>query len=164
MRSKGKGNQVMICRRVGMLAAVLVELVFCFTARASKIDTTDKHWTWMKGSDICDQPGFYGTQGITGITNTPGARHRSISWTDASGNLWLFGGRICDDPGDWGNINDLWRYDQASGSWTWIKGSQTVGQPGVYGVLGVADPVNSPGARHGAVSWTAPSGELWLFG
>ena len=49
-------------------------------------------------------------------------------------------------------------------TWTWVSGTNTVDQAGVYGTQGTADPSNVPGARQFAVSWTDKSGNLWLFG
>ena len=48
--------------------------------------------------------------------------------------------------------------------WTWMSGSNTPNQPGVYGTQGVASEANTPGGRTGAASWTDSSGNLWLFG
>jgi N-acetylneuraminic acid mutarotase len=48
--------------------------------------------------------------------------------------------------------------------WTWVSGSNTINQIGIYGLQGTADPSNVPGARCAAVSWTDPQGKLWLFG
>jgi Kelch motif len=49
-------------------------------------------------------------------------------------------------------------------AWTWAGGTNSVGAPGVYGTLGIAAAANVPSARYAAVSWTDPSGNLWLFG
>ena len=50
-------------------------------------------------------------------------------------------------------------------TWTWIAGSDTTNQPGVYGEKGNASHVNIPGAREGAVGWVdSLRQELWLFG
>jgi N-acetylneuraminic acid mutarotase len=38
------------------------------------------------------------------------------------------------------------------------------GQPGVYGTLGTPASTNLPGGRDAGVSWTDPSGNIWLFG
>ena len=46
--------------------------------------------------------------------------------------------------------------------WTWVSGSNTVDQYGIY-----TDPTpgnNVPGARALSVSWIDKSGNLWLFG
>jgi N-acetylneuraminic acid mutarotase len=48
--------------------------------------------------------------------------------------------------------------------WTWMAGSSTFGQSGVYGTLGTPAAGNIPGARQSAVSWTDSSGNFWLFG
>jgi N-acetylneuraminic acid mutarotase len=49
-----------------------------------------------------------------------------------------------------------------------MGGSDTIGanggQPGVYGVEGVADAANTPGARFSSSTWVDGSGNLWLFG
>ena len=117
-------------------------------------------WTWMSGSDLGNQPGSYGVQGVPDSANTPGERYETVAWTDLSGNLWLFGGNSSIN----GPMNDLWRYQPTNGMWTWVGGSSTAYQRGVYGVLGTPAPGNVPGARWGAVSWIDGSGNLWLFG
>jgi N-acetylneuraminic acid mutarotase len=48
--------------------------------------------------------------------------------------------------------------------WTWMSGSSTSAQSGVYGTSGTPTAGNVPGARKGASSWTDNSGNLWLFG
>jgi len=52
----------------------------------------------------------------------------------------------------------------AVGEWTWMKGSNTINQAGVYGTKGVPDADNIPGARYSSISWTGSDGSLWLFG
>ena len=49
-------------------------------------------------------------------------------------------------------------------SWTWISGSSSVAQSGVYGTQGTASPSNVPGARYYSVSWIDAADNLWLFG
>jgi N-acetylneuraminic acid mutarotase len=122
-------------------------------------------WTWMSGSNTVNQPGVYGTKGVTAPINVPGARDTALSWTDSSGNLWLFGGDGYDVIGGFGYLNDLWKYTPSSGDWTWISGSNSsADQPGVYGTKGVPAPGNVPGGHASAVSWMDSSGNLWLFG
>jgi N-acetylneuraminic acid mutarotase len=48
--------------------------------------------------------------------------------------------------------------------WTWMGGSSTVGNGGVYGTLGTPAVGNIPGSRSGAETWTDSNGNLWLMG
>ena len=119
-------------------------------------------WTWMGGSNVGNQAGIYGTLGVPSTNNLPGGRYKAVTWTDPSGSVWLLGGTGCDSAGSVGSLNDLWKYSQ--GQWTWMSGSNTVGQHGNYGTLGVPSSGNVPGARIEAVGWTDSAGNLWLFG
>ena len=138
-------------------------------------------WTWTGGSSTVGLtgglPGIYGTLGTPAPANLPGGREQATTWTDASGKVWLFGGNGTDAAGTVGQLNDLWKFDPASGAngeWTWMSGSSIAslgataadgnGRPGVYGVLGTASPTNVPGGREQMVSWKDASGNLWLFG
>jgi hypothetical protein len=46
----------------------------------------------------------------------------------------------------------------APGEWTWVGGSVTALQAGVYGTLGIPAAANIPGTRLGASSWTGGYG------
>lgn len=117
------------------------------------------NWTWISGSNFADQSGIYGIKGIADSANVPGGRFAATSWTDSEDGLWLFGGW-----GLTGTFNDLWKRDGSSSNWTWISGSDTAGQSGIYGNRGIADANNTPGARQRAVSWVDTKGNFWLFG
>lgn len=126
-------------------------------------------WTWMSGSNIAFDSsatghgsGVYGVKGTAAPENVPGPRVSAMSWADAAGNLFLFGGEGDDVNGNTGILNDLWKY--SNGEWTWISGSNTVNQLGVYGDKGVAAAGNVPGARTSGATWVDMSGNLWLFG
>ncbi|MBI3136303.1 MAG: T9SS type A sorting domain-containing protein [Bacteroidetes bacterium] len=119
---------------------------------------------WVNGSDTTDQEGTYGVQGIASGTNIPGARENSMSWTDSDNNLWLFGGHGYTTTGAQGYLSDLWKFDPVTAQWTWISGSTTLNEHGVYGSLGVAGAGNYPGARQNACTWVDGTGNLWLFG
>jgi len=129
-----------------------------------KFDPTTLEWTWVSGNDIGKQAGTYGTKGTADPSNVPGARYSAVSWLDSSGKLWLFGGWGYDSGNIDGELNDLWEYDPATLEWTWVSGTSSIDQTGIYGTLGTADPSNVPGGRHDAVSWIDPQGKLWLFG
>lgn len=118
-------------------------------------------WTWVSGSNSGGSQGSYGTKGVPTSSNEPGARLSAASWSDPQGNLWLFGGSGI-TPSGAGYLNDLWKWDGTN--WTWMGGSDTPEQPGVYGTQGVAAPDNVPGPRVQAASWSDGSGVAWLFG
>jgi len=120
-------------------------------------------WTWMSGSNIVNQPGVYGSKGTANTANTPGSRDsHPIMWVDGNNDLWMFGGIAFDKDGNVDVINDLWRWNGSE--WTWVSGSSTISQAGVYGIKGTADAANVPGAREAAVGWHEDNGDLWLFG
>jgi gliding motility-associated-like protein len=125
-----------------------------------KYDPLTNMWTWMSGNNTVNQPGIYGTKCVPSAANIPGGRGETRScWKDDCDNLWLLGGRDL----NFSMYNDLWRYEIATGQWTWVSGDNTPNQSGVYGTITIPSPANKPGCRMGAVSWTNASG-LWLFG
>lgn len=129
-----------------------------------KYDPATGQWTWVGGSNSKNVSGTYGTKGTGAPGNMPGARRFAVAWQGPKGNLWLFGGSGYDSTGTKGDLNDLWKYDPATGKWTWVSGSNAVGGLPVYGQQGVAASGNVPGALQGAVGWVGPNGSLWLFG
>jgi hypothetical protein len=113
-------------------------------------------WLWQGGST---------TQGASGVysgTAFPGARYWSSGFQDATGNLFMFGGYGVDSAGTTDFLNDLWEFNGTQ--WTFLSGSTTVDQKGVYGTLGTGAPGNHPGARLGHATWVDSSGVFWLFG
>jgi len=136
-----------------------------------KYDVAADMWTWMAGTNLTDlfgvegtTHGVYGTKGVPASANTPGARYKACSWTDASGNLWLFGGLGFPESGASETLSDLWKFDISTGLWTWVSGPKAPNQYGNYGTKGVAHSDNTPGARDASQAWTDSSGTLWLFG
>jgi hypothetical protein len=138
--------------------------LWLFAGRSSNNDFNDlwkfnpatNQWAWISGDSTKGVAGIYGIQGIEDSANQPGARSFSTSWIDLNGNFWLFGGA--------GYSNDLWKYNPVTNLWTWVKGDSTKNVGGTYGIQGVANEANTPGARYGSVSWTDASGNLWLYG
>lgn len=131
-----------------------------------RYNIANNEWTWMKGTNLEDEHGIYGTKGVSAPANNPGGRTSSVGWTDASGNFWLFGGDGWDaaTPGATGELNDLWQYNQTTNEWTWIRGNNTSNQNGTYGVAGTSNPANDPGGRSGSIAWKDAAGTFWLFG
>ncbi len=131
-----------------------------------KYDPVSGAWTWLNGPTVINSGGLYGTMGVPSSTNSPGARYSNTSWSDASGNLWLFGGEGWPEntSSGYGELNDLFRYNIATNAWTWMQGSNTTSQNGVYGTQGVSAPTNIPGARMYNTWWKTPDGRFWLYG
>jgi N-acetylneuraminic acid mutarotase len=141
-----------------------------------EFNPSTKDWTWMAGgsaatcwaSELCPQTGVYGALGVAAKGNLPGNRSGASSWKDGAGNLWLFGSLIWHSNGSGGYVynylNDLWEFKPSTNEWTWMGGSGTPNQPGVYGASGAPAEDNIPGSRYFATSWTDLSGNLWLFG
>ncbi|HWE84765.1 MAG TPA: chitobiase/beta-hexosaminidase C-terminal domain-containing protein [Terracidiphilus sp.] len=129
-----------------------------------KFNPSTNEWTWMGGSSTSNQPGVYGTLGTPAPGNIPGSRYRAATWIDGSGNFWLFGGSGFDSVGNEGYLSDLWKFNPSTNEWTWISGSSTANQPGVYGTLETPAAGNVPGARNKASTWIDGSGNLWLLG
>jgi N-acetylneuraminic acid mutarotase len=129
-----------------------------------KFDPGTRQWTWLSGSDALDQAGRYGTKGLPDPSNVPGAREQPALWIDAAGKLWLFGGDGNDAVNHQALQNDLWQFDPVSLEWAWVGGSDQLGQLGVYGTKGVADPLNIPGARYAGEYKADAQGRFWLFG
>lgn len=127
-----------------------------------KYNPTTNQWAWIKGDDIINQLGSFGTKGISAASNKPSCRVNALSWVDASGNFWLFGGFGFDTLSTLGYLNDLWRYNVTTNEWTWMSGSAICYDPAVYGTLGVSSPSNVPGSRYGAVGY-ADATHLWLM-
>ena len=128
-----------------------------------KYNISTNQWTWVNGSSTGNQSGTYGTITVASAANVPGGRNNSMSWADGSGNLWLFGGTGYDNAGGvLVNLNDLWKYEIATGNWTWMNGANTAYQVGVYGTRNVFAPGNSPGARQSGITWIDGTGNMWL--
>lgn len=141
-------------------------------------------WTLVSGTTLANQNGTY--PNATGGTGTPGGRQNGVLWADSSGNVWLFGGWGLDSVGTTATglgpqnaqigavLNDLWEYSSTTHQWTWVSGSNTADQNGVYGTLADsnltlnASATNMPGSRWGAVGWVDPDSSagtnLFLFG
>jgi len=149
---------------LNLLFLLCVLHFFALPALSQNLKLVTPEWTWMGGSDMIAPAAIYGTQGTGSTANIPGARYRSISCADTSGNLWLFGGFGQDKNGSNGRLNDLWRYSPFTGEWAWMAGSDVAYQPGIYGSQDTSNSANIPGARSSSISWTDTLGNLWLFG
>ena len=128
-----------------------------------KFDSASHQWSWVKGSNVIDQFGIYGTMGVSHSLNTPGSRVQSVSWRDKDDNLWLFGGFGNASSATLEKLNDLWKYNIITNCWTWMKGDMIGNVPSVYGIRNTISYFNKPGARFWSCAWTDSSNNLWLF-
>jgi N-acetylneuraminic acid mutarotase len=128
-----------------------------------KYNISTKEWTWMHGQNIIDQTAIYGVKGAANTNNRPGARQEAASLVDADGNLWLMGGDGFATSSTAGCLNDLWKYEIATNSWTWVSGNNTTGAYGIYGTQGVTNSYNMPGARYSSILCLY-NNEIWLMG
>jgi len=108
---------------------------------------------------MTDQVGSYNTS----VADFPGGRSSACSWTDASKNLWLFGGMGFGSSNSTGLLQDLWKFDVQTRTWTLQAGSDNLDQQGTYGTISVANPSNIPGSRMSS-QCVSIGDTLWLFG
>ena len=128
-------------------------------------DISTGNWTWVSGDNVPNANGVHGILGLAAPANVPGARERSCSaWTDSLNNLWLFGGDGYDDAGNEGALNDLWEYNIVANAWTWVNGSASTGAQRNYGIKGVSNAANDPGARWTYTKWKDLNGNFWIMG
>ena len=73
------------------------------------------NWTWLKGSNLIDITGVYGSQGTPSMNNIPGGRDVSSSCA-IDNKLYLIGGGGYDNFGNAGDLNDVWVYEPVCSS------------------------------------------------
>ncbi|ASS49294.1 MAG: hypothetical protein CHH17_11245 [Candidatus Fluviicola riflensis] len=114
-----------------------------------------EQWMHVHGSLTVGQPAVYGTQGVAAPVNHPeSATFGHPSWGDLAGNLWIYGPN---------GLNDLWKFDIATGMWTWMKGTASL-SPASFGTQGVPAATNNPGTCNETdCHWTDSNGNLWLY-
>jgi hypothetical protein len=116
---------------------LFLSLILVYISMSRSIHAQQGEWTWLKGSMGANDPGIYGTQGIPDPNNTPAAVFKAAEWTDKDGNFWLFGGT---NP-NYESMGALWKFDPLIEQWTWVRGSSSCCQAGVYGTQGIPSPV-----------------------
>jgi len=164
------------CTRYGAMSWSYSDCLYLFGGWASayapligmlndlwRYNLTTGLWTWISGSNSPYDNGTYGIQGIPSSSNIPSSRENGASWNHNE-MLYLFGGYgNGSTSGEYGRLNDLWTYNITSNEWTWISGSSSINQSGVYGTIGDYNPNNIPSSRTDPVSWIINE-SLYLFG
>lgn len=130
-----------------------------------KFDPTNLNWTWISGTQTINAEGSFDAAGQPVPGSVPDARFGGASWTDKNGIFWLFGG-FGSSRGINVHLNDLWKFDPAATTWTFVSGGPLTAGGNYNPQVGVTVPGggNIPGARREAVIWTDTNGNLWLFG
>lgn len=113
-------------------------------------------WSWIKGSSALGAPTVSGLLGVTNPSNVPSGRAGSMTWITGNQEVWMFGGQTRS-----GLVNDLWRFDLTSKSWTLLKSPTAAG---AYGTLLVGEAPNTPGGRRGSAAYIDIDGDLCLLG
>lgn len=135
-----------------------------FYADIWKYNVASNQWTWIKGPNVPNTSGVYGITAVPSSNNNPGSRYKSTASLISNKYLMLFGGYGLAQTGPLYYLNDLWRFDLVTYDWTFIKGGTLSGQNGIYGLQGVSNAINCPGAREYHSSWDDHNGNFWLFG
>jgi N-acetylneuraminic acid mutarotase len=126
-----------------------------------RYDISINQWAWMKGSNGGDQHSVYGIKGIPDSANHPSGRWCYAKWKESNGNFWLFGGSDSS-----GGKNDLWRYNPNTNMWTWMSGTNLVGDSGRSGTQCIGDTMNAPSALRfeNRACWTRPCDNFVFWG
>ncbi len=124
--------------------------------------TSTNEWTWIYGNALPNTPINFGQKGIPDTNNNPGGRCSYSSFKDNLGNLYFFG--------SWNNfvnlslLNDIWKYNTITNTWTWVSGDIIINGTGNYGSICNADINIAPRSRlENRSSWSDSCG-LWIFG
>jgi gliding motility-associated-like protein len=129
-----------------------------------KYNSQSNQWAWISGSKDSDHAPVFKGKGIPDKDGNPGARMMAAGWVDASGNLWLFGGSGYGRQTGTSFVNNLWKYDVATGTWTFVKGEAEVLSKAEYGNKGELSNANNPAGTANYASWKDQQGNFWLFG
>ncbi len=58
-------------------------------------------------------------------------------------------------------MNDLWSFEIASGNWTWLSGTNSFANKGIF--PGTVGGVGIPAARFSSAAWIGFNGDLFIF-
>lgn len=120
-------------------------------------------WTWVKGPNTINIAGTYGTIGVQDINNAPSGRMVYASWKASNDDLWMFGGTEYNSTGYF--RNDMWRYNIAANSWTWMSGTNNPNDLGTAGAQCQSSTTYAPSARaENRACWTKGCDNFMNFG
>ncbi|MBK7692554.1 MAG: T9SS type A sorting domain-containing protein [Bacteroidetes bacterium] len=132
-----------------------------------KYNLQSNNWTWISGSNLLNDTGFYSIKCNPNNVDFPHARieNSTIQFGESKSHLlWSFGGFQKMDTAN--AFNDLWIYNMNNKNWTWVSGyNHTVlNSVGNYGVKGIPSPSNVIPSRGGACIWKDQDNNLYVMG
>lgn len=98
-----------------------------------KYSTSNNMWTWIAGNQTQTNTPNYGVVRVSSPTNDPGDRFCYTKFIDAQNNLYFLGSGLTRINGD--VVCDIWKFNTTTTEWTWMGGTSSVNQSGVYGDL-----------------------------
>lgn len=136
------------------MKAVLLLAVFAAAPAYAQV------WTWVGGPGTGDDRGGPAQPSARCCSHTwisPSSATSSATSSPSSASaLYLFGGFGTDSRGFQGYLNDLWRLDLSTLTWTFL-GGDTIANRGSNATY--------PGSRHYAVYWQDDTTQsLWIWG
>jgi hypothetical protein len=117
-----------------------------------------------------NNPGSYGSKGVTSTSNMISSRVNSVMWVDNANKFWIFGGNAYINSTclfiSFGKLtflaavdtNELWSYDGTS--WTWIDGHAASLNYYNWGSKQTPSPGNWPNTRFYYPYWLDSSGSI----
>ncbi|MBL7900599.1 MAG: T9SS type A sorting domain-containing protein [Bacteroidia bacterium] len=111
------------------------------------------NWTWVKGANVVNQLGTYGTQTLANANNIPGGRYYNSYWPSTNGKCWLIGGLGYSNINLSDNMEDLWKFNPSCNPET------VSAAPGSSVCSGNAFTLSASYSGSNTISWyTLPSG------
>ncbi|MCW3125197.1 MAG: hypothetical protein JWO03_855, partial [Bacteroidetes bacterium] len=126
-----------------------------------KFDIGTNNWIWMSGPQGGLTPASFGTMGVELASNLPPVRGTYTRWVDANDNFYIFGGYSQGNA-----VNDTWKYNTSNNRWTWVAGSSSPNNPGLYSSYCVPGAGATPPSRfeNRTAQSNGCSNVFWTFG
>lgn len=130
-------------------------------------------WTWLRGDSMLTKKDLLGNEGIL---NVPDGKNDPSGRVPTPGilinkEIWFYGGSgvgINSAKNVFSSVflNDIWKYDPASGIWTRVWGSNTIAPSNipVYGTQGQFAASTNPGGRAFPSVSVDANNNIWLAG
>jgi gliding motility-associated-like protein len=118
----------------------------------------------MSGNRNLNTEPSFTEKGVPDENANPGSRMLASGWIDKENSLWLFGGEGYGTAGGTSELNNVWKYNIANNTWTFVAGDASNKPSPVFGTRGQASQNNKPGGTSDAAGWKDKDGNFWIFG